>query len=392
MNVLNKIILIAMALLMCIVSSCKSDNDEPTPEKAKQSLLIYMVAANTLNESKDTDLEEILVGAKYVDFSKFNVLIFEHGKYESPVLWKLEKDNGVVSKTLVKAYLEDPSSASKARISSVIADMLEYAPAENYGLVLWSHALGWTPAAAPQKLKLDNGSVAPTWFGDDYGVHINIDELAEAIPDNLFSFIWMDCCYMSGIETIYELRNKCQTYIGYPTEILADGMPYNLTLPYIMREQPDLVGAATATFDYYSNQEKESYRSCTIAVVDMTKIEDVAEAAKIVLKDVSTKDFPVDTYNLQRYSRGSQGPYFDFIAYMGKFGDEYSSPIVDLRQVFNDMVIYKAATEKFLTINIDYESFSGVSVHALRLDGSEEENYYKTLDWYQRVYPTQKLN
>lgn len=69
--------------------------------------------------------------------------------------------------------------------------------------------------------------------------------LADAIPDGVFDFIWFDACYMSGIETAYELRDKCDTFVAYPTEVYTPGMPYNLTIPYILKETPDLKSAAS---------------------------------------------------------------------------------------------------------------------------------------------------
>jgi len=256
-------------------------------------------------------------------------------------------------------------------------DIKNLTPAKDYGLILWSHAMSWTPS----RILIDK-NVSPTYFGDDYGKHLNIDQLADAIPDDLFSFIWMDCCYMASIECAYELRNKCQWYIAYPTEILSNGMPYNLTLPYLTKENIDIIGAADATFNYFNNSYDSKY--CTISVVDMSQLNQVAEATKILMSTFK----PIDTSDIQKFSRGSQGPYFDFAQYVYQASintDNFSEKYANFTSALNKAIVYKNHTTKFLNIKIN--QCSGLSTHAVMFDGSDNEKYYYTLDWFNCVYP-----
>lgn len=121
--------------------------------------------------------------------------------------------------------------------------------------------------------------------GESNRDYINVDELADAIPDSRFETIWFDCCYMAGIEVIYQFRNKCRTFVGYPTEVWLEGMPYDMTLPFLMKTVPDITGAARTFFDYYN----EVRDPVTVTVVDMSKLEPVADAAKAVYASGSVR-------------------------------------------------------------------------------------------------------
>ncbi len=99
-------------------------------------------------------------------------------------------------------------------------------------------------------------------------------ELAAAIPSGRFDTIWFDCCYMSSIEILYEFREKCRWFVGYPTEVWQYGLPYDQILPMMYRVDPRREDAARLFFDYYNN----SGEPVTVAVSDMSKIESVAEA------------------------------------------------------------------------------------------------------------------
>ena len=157
-NLINKLVIILCLAIGFI--SCKDNNDEPKIEnkEANRTILVYMVATNTLSGYDKMDIQEMLMAANDIDLSKNNIIVYHCSKSSNPKLIQ-------------------------------IMDIKKFAPAKDYGLILWSHAMSWTPS----RILIDN-NVSPTYFGDDYGKHLNIDQLADAIPNDLFSFIWMDCC------------------------------------------------------------------------------------------------------------------------------------------------------------------------------------------------------
>ena len=224
-------------------------------------------------------------------------------------------------------------------------------------------------------------------FGQDIPIgngapyyQINIDVLADAVPDNLFDYIWFDSCYMSNIETIYQFRNKCKTFVGYPTEVLDSGLPYQYVLPYLVGNEPDLVKAASSFFDYYSNS------FATVAVVDTGNIELLAESCKSFY---SPND--VAPSSLMKYSRYSTGPFYDFGDYSKSLAlnNEEGMSSEEWSQIMDKCILYKATTSgSLLGLSIYEDRFSGISTHLYSFQDSDSqtEKYYKSLDWFKRVF------
>lgn len=402
-NILNKVITgcVATAFIAMSMSSC-GDNEPDNPDvpgepgetgNVKTTVLLYAVASNNLYGNLVEDKEEMVAAARQMNLEGLRMLVYQVTPYDVPALLELQKLNdGSLAFVTVKEYDRELYSTDPERISSVIDDVRSAYESELYGLVLWSHGTGLDPFSSTRSLAEDSHPMMHS-FGSDknpdknptYYDQINIDELADAIPDNVFDFIWFDACYMSGIETIYELRDKCNRFVGYPTEVFTPGMPYDLTLPYILAENPDLEGGAKAFFDYYAGHPSPGYRAATVCVADMDKLEAVADYCKAAYAGTAA---PV-TSGLLRYTRGSVGPFFDFGQYTGRMAalNGNAPSFEEFDNKLGEMVIFSAATERDFNYNeINPENFSGISCHVFVDDGSRKSEFYKTLDWYKRVY------
>ncbi len=169
-------------------------------------------------------------------------------------------------------------------------------------------------------------------------------------------------------------------------------MPYNLTIPYILKETPDLKSAASEFFTYYSDHPSSSYRVATIAVMDMTKIEIVAEYCNRAYSGFSKAP---SSSGLQTYSRGKFGPFYDFGQYTRRVMEMNPTDMTseDFERLMDEFVIYKSATDyDFNGRPISADNYSGVSCFRFsESDSSEKAQYYHTLDWYKRVYPKVEL-
>lgn len=376
------------------MASCdKSDNpDYPYGKNAQSTVLLYSVASNNLEFSLNSDKNEILKGATQIDLNRNNILVYEVMNDHKPRLLRVVKktsDSCIYEE--VKEYDSNISSLAPERISMVINDAVNLYPSESYGIILASHGTGPDPYFNSSRNSESSG-VAAYSFGYDRDPsssghnEINIDDLADAIPDDLFHFIWFDACYMSNIETIYEMRNKCDYYIGYPTEVYQWGMPYDLVMPYLATGKPDITTAARVFFEYYSNNPSYYARVATVAVVDMAKIEDVADFCKKVYDGNKS----ISTSSLQNYARNAVGPFYDFGKYTLLKGDAsgYEIDASEWQNILDEFVIYKDATPTdFNGRPIDLINYSGISTH--NYDStlqSEKEKYYRSLDWYKRVY------
>ena len=397
-----------------VLSSCSMINDspepvvppEPEPEPAQTTILIYAVATNSLSVNLTADKSEMLVGASEIDLDKNNIFVFEtQYKYNADnkrtsnvALVKLVKDKetGECEWETVGEYNDGVGSLNPTRIREIINYVTENNESDHYGLIFWSHSTASQPyfddTTRGEKACDETNRVSLpmqysfgqdlTYSNGDAEYQINIDDLSAAVPDNLFDFIWFDSCYMSNIETIYQFRNKCNTFVGYPTEVLDAGLPYQYAIPKMVGGTPDLVGAAEEFFSYYSD------KFGTIAVVDMTKIETLAEAcARLYGK------YNVSSGSLMKYSRYSTGPFYDLGDYTKELVNQGGGELTqeEWEEILQECVLYSATTTKYYLPDlnvINKERFSGISTHLYTFleNDSEAEAFYKSLDWYKRVF------
>lgn len=393
--------LFALLFCACLLAGCADDApvpvdpvpDEPEKDNRIRTVLVYAIASNNLSGDFVNDRNEMIEGMRNVDLEKYSLLLYRVLKDGNVTLSEVQNTPDGVGFVDLKEYDNKTLSTDPRRIAEVIADVKELRPASDFGIIFWGHGSAWEPMYSDHYVNdflyggraphtLSAGMPSQNAFGGDETQFVrdwtDIHEIAEAIPDGTFQFIWFDNCFMSSIEVIYQLRNKARYFVAYPTEIYSEGMPYDDTLPLIMNETPDLAGAAKATFDYYNFY---SY-ACTVCVMDADAIEEVADIAKAANKNYA----PVAVGGLQKYSRFSYGPYYDFTQYtkrMGESSDAFSPDEMD--RAMSKFVIYKNCSKfDFTNTAIDPAHYSGLSTHAFGVK-TLNDNYYKTLDWYKRV-------
>ena len=409
-NIFSVFVLIAISPVLW---SCEQDEPDDSPfvdngsnGEAQSTILIYANATNSLSGNLVSDKNEILVAATKFDVEKNNVLVFQSVyEYDENYqrtgnglasLIKLVKTTSGYGWETIKEYSYDTAPLNPDRISEVIDYTIKKYPAKNKGLIFWSHSTASDPYF-PQTRSEEEGWGLPMAysFGSDSVIgsgkeyyQINVDDLAAVVPDNVFNFIWFDSCYMGNIETIYQFRNKCDYFIGYPTEVLDDGMPYQYTLPLLVSSEPKIVEAAQRLFVFYN--EEYSYHIATIVVVEMNKINVLENFCKNVYE--GNKQIP-STSSLHRYTnnRQSSGPFYDLGDYTKAVASLNGKTISseEWEEVLSECVIYKdATTYDFNNNRINKNNFSGISTYVYRLgDETQKERFYESLDWFQAVYP-----
>ena len=407
-RVLTAIVGVGIVPLMGSCTDGPKDPVNPILTPKQTTLLVYAVATNSLSRNLVSDKNEMLQAAQDIDLDKNNILVFEtqynylddNSKVSDVNLLKLVKDknNQNYSWEKVRDFNDGTASLDPTRVQEIINYVTTSYKAENYGLIFWSHSTASQPYFADEVTKSSEntnvynhmvtlpmqysfGQDIPIGSGNPY-YQINIDDLANAIPDHLFEFIWFDSCYMSNIETIYQFRNKCNTFVGYPTEVLDAGLPYHNVLPYLVGT-PDLVHAAELFYDYYSGS------FATVAVVDTKKIDDLADVCKKYFGEIN-----VSPSVLMKYSRSTTGPFYDLGDYAKAIsagnGNEISE---EWDQALEKCVLYKATTNgTLLGLSIDPDRFSGISTHLYNFPENDSDNisvseqYYRSLDWFKRVF------
>jgi hypothetical protein len=364
---MTKRVLLSLSIILLTASlqiSCKKSNELPEKSKVSKMVLVYMDANNDLRYEALNSINRMEKGAKEIDGT---LLVYIKTSSVRSYLLKIRHDedlNRITSDTL--KVFENPVSDAE-----FLKDVVKYTqsehPAETYGLVLWSHATSWAPAA-PAKTKS---------FGRDNGKEMDIIDLKNALPNN-FEFIIFDACSMGGVEVLYEFRQKAKYIIASPAETLAESFPYQTITPLLFKSADQLDHIAKAYYDYY-NAYSGDLQSATVVLVQTSELDALAHAMKTLMINKKTYGDKLVSEGVQRldFTLGFPVANYDF----GGFLDKNFQPadLSDVYKKLNKAILYKAATTNFLGISI--KSFSGLTCYIPSVNDANL-NYYKRLQWY----------
>lgn len=390
---MKKIYLLILPVLSLLASACGKDEPvSPPVDKVVQMTLVYCVNNNNLSADLENNQTQMLNAFKDIDLKNYAFLIYKHTP-TGPVLYHADKlGDGNPVLTVVKRYDTSRKSIDPVRIAEVMTDAVSLFPNVQSNLFLWGHALGWVnpnkyPARATSAFEVHKDQNYA--FGGEYDEgkkmeYCDLDRLAAAIPDYTFDTIWFDCCYMGSIEVAFQFRNKCNYYIGYPTEILAEGLPYNLVLPCMMRQKPDRHGAVRSLFEYYNAKGDP-------VTVTLLKMDGMGALAQATRKIYHGDGFRPDESTLQNYARSMSIRYYDFGQFVRKVAESSTTDGARLRNEFNaaysSLVLYTAASARdFSGKPIDAANYSGLSTYYFENLKTARDDYYRSLDWYKAVW------
>ncbi len=358
-----------------LTAACGDSNHGDEPQAiTHRTVLVYMVADNSLGSygNDRADFEEMETAAKAGALNGGRLLVY----YNRP---GTEKGNApqlieVTAKGLevIKTYADDPSiySVDASRMAEAFADMKRYAPALDYGLVLWSHANGWMETSSSRS------------FGQDRKATMKISSLDEALKGTDFSFIYFDCCSMATIEVVWELRNHAPVIVASGTELPADGMPYDVTLPHFFAKgKADMEAAARATFEHY-NALSSWRRTCTISVINTSALDALADATAEIFAGVT--EFQDDLDLIQPYFRNEVITYmYDFEDYIERLNPT-SEQLDRWRAALADVIVYRNATP-YLFMDISLDRYCGLGCYVIRDQREIKAFNYNARAWYRDV-------
>lgn len=369
-------VVIFFAVIVALYSaftSCVKDEPENGEKDTKRTVLVYMVANNNLSSYSDRDIEEMQAAVQYNDLNGGRLLIYHAPISGLPALKEITP-NGIEE---LKVYDNEIYSTDAERMHKVFSDVLDIAPALDYGLVLWSHSDAWRETAASRST-----GIKPLSFGIDRNYSMKITTLADVLSDFNFSFIYFDCCHMASIEVAYELRNVTDYIVASGTELPAAGMPYNINVPLFFSDTPDLEQACKNTFDYYNNQVGNG-KSCTMSLIATEYIDELANISREVFKaKVALSDKPI-----QSYIRVPQMFSYDILSDMAEYMHAISPDAATTLRwdiAFNQVVLYKAATPTiFGQLTID--SYCGLGCYVPRTIEDANVDGYCNQSWWKDV-------
>lgn len=362
------------------VTSCGDKGIEPENPGEKQRLIfIYAVAANNLEYNLVADLREILEVAPSLNLKNNAVVVYSvdnTGECTLRELRKNEQGNFVFAE--VNRWPELPLSTNEERIAEVMGYVAANYPYPRKGLILWSHADGWLPWFGGSSPSLfEDGRRSFGWDNFEGATYkTNIQDLANAIPDDTFDFIWFDCCYMANIETVYQLKDKADYIVGYVLEIASDGMPYQLTMPYLLQRVANLPGAASALFDYYNSR----YTAVSVSIMDTDNLDMLVDASRDIF---GAGGEPTGLSAIQTYQRDQPVKFYDMGQLLRSYSHLDNGMKSALTDAFDKVVIYKRISQyDFNHKEINVTDYSGLSMYNYTGADNRYEDFYRTLDWY----------
>lgn len=376
-------VILYLFLLITAFSCSKDPKVEPIIPKGR-TVLVYLALDNNLSNEMGDVHASLMDGWKNTGAEGSLLILADTYGAKKPVLIKLEKRKGVVVNDTLRSYAND-NSASPELLSQVIADTKLIAPANSYGLVLFSHATGWLPAGAfsnPVRWgafsKRESAFINRSIF-EDNGREMELADFAAAIPDGAFDFIASEMCFMSSVETAYALRNKTKYLLAAAPEILSPGFTpiYPNSLGLLFKPTPDLEGFAQAFFDHF-NGLKGDYQSAAISVVKTSEMESIAELTREIAPLLTQEQID----KVQYYDRkGKPHVFFDFRDYILQASTPKQMEQMD--DLLAKAVVFKRNTPKLIEIFI--ARHSGLSVYIPQESLPRLNEAYEGTEWRKAV-------
>lgn len=376
---------------MLAFASCSESDSENVD--IKRTVLVYIASDNDLDEYRDYNIQFMLQGMKNVEG---RLLIYSDSKNAVPYLLMIEGAANPKLDTLI-VYPEEENSASPKVLRRTIEDMRRLYPSDSYGLILWSHGMGWLPVDNNFTRSRSANFVKYTdlktkWFGLD--THpgngrresvMEVNELAAGITGH-FNFILFDACFMGSVELLYALRNNTDYFIASPAEILANGFPYDKIVPWLWGGVEELKKVCDGYFHYYNDYldpANQGWNSATIALVKAAELHNLAKLAAEIVGDYREEAAPdVWRYPLSRSSLPDV--FYDLGDYIDCCGSE--SQRAAFKSQLEKTVLFKAATPAFFNQPVPADKFSGLSVYIPQARWSSMNQFYYQLEWARTVY------
>ena len=208
---------------------------------------------------------------------------------------------------------------------------------------------------------------------------MNIDDLVEGIPDNMFHFILFDVCYMAGIETAYALRNKTEFLIASATEVMGNGYPYDLIIPHIYRNSLVLENICESFYHYYTQQ---AYPYASVSLIHSESLDSLARVVKKIRNMYKEKYLLPDRTSIQQFGRNEfNNKFFDMNDFISNVVPTNSEEYKEFSNQLQLAIPYVNYTNSFFEIAL--EKYCGLSIYIPF--PNEKNDFYDNLEWSKAI-------
>ena len=361
-------------------------------ETVRRTLVVYMMAENSLNNYASLDVDEIMEAVPsiprdcrlfvYVDDNKFPMIT----QY-------FRMTNGEVGNSNFLPFTTDVCSSDTAALGAVLDFILKDYPTESLDLVMWSHGDGWLRGplnAAPQRsIGIDNGK---NTYSNSVIRTIEIEELAallERLPTRVDRLMF-DACFMQCVESCYALRDAAEWIIASPAEIPGDGALYSTLVPcFFNSDGPEEI------MDSYIRAYENKTVGAVLSAVDAQGMQNLADVTYSYVVKYFNSDKRREYTDVFSYLPGGKyngspayPSFFDMNAVMNKYltADEYSH----WRGALDGAVTYVASSEKWYSavcrqvIGYGTTVCGGISMYMPQHYSRNEKfnSDFRTTEWY----------
>lgn len=388
-------LLFVLFICATLVSSCSEDDEDIAKEETyNQTIFMYMPWSGSEIYPyflKNIEAFEAAIednggadGAKFV--------VFISNSETKALLIDIRYKGGKCVRDTLKSYdYATPTFTTAAGIASIVTDMKAVGKTESYSMIVGSHGMGWIPVGtdmvfAPKMAAAKrSGKPQTRYFGDtsDTEYQTNVATLAEGIAatNTKMEFILFDDCYMSNIETAYELKDVCDHLIASTSEIMIAGMPYDdIGIDLIERNYKSV---CDKFYEFYSTYDTPCG---TIGVTDCSQIEPMAQLMKRI--NAAYPDGLESVGSIQKLDGITPTVFFDFGDYVRHLVDD-DALISEFDAQLALLVPYKSCTNTYYSEitgrQRDINAFSGLTISDPSLNESILSGKRKT-SWYKATH------
>lgn len=374
---LTVIVLISLGYFF---NTCTTDNEEKYI--VSRTVLIYMSVENSSANYVDHNFEQIKKGYDLKTGATSHLLVYlDRGDQRSNV-YEIYKESGKVKERIVFTY-SGLESASSDGMSAVFRDVFERYPASEYGLVLAFHGAGWLPKNELLNSSKVNREKYPTrGVLQSKEAYIDVKTIAKAMDNAPYmDFVIFDACLMGSAEIAFELRGRSDYLVASPTEVHAEGFPYNqLVKKIFVSGVPDFKAICDDYVNSYSNKDvgDDRNKTATMTAINIKFIDEFRSFVQMLTDKYKVHYNELNPLKVQPFDRFTHKMFFDAEDLLNQL------PLTEreekqLNVILSNLIIYKRATSYFINLPID--KFSGLSLGYMKYQMKDFKPNYMELNW-----------
>lgn len=258
-------------------------NAPPTPTQKKWTFLVFLNAANDLEEFSILNMNQM---EKIGSNSDINIVVqmkrignrydASNGDWSDTRRFYITKDtNAATINSLLLQQNDAVDMGDKDTLKEFVQWGLANFPAQRYCLVMWNHGAGWRTA---KSRRVAGRGVS---YDDVTGSHINTIDLPDALAmggGRKWDLLAFDASLMQMAEVAYEVRDKARYIAGSEESPPGEGYPYDAFLARLA-QNPDMDGRQLATHIVQDTLTYYGVNSdITHSVLDASQIGGIATA------------------------------------------------------------------------------------------------------------------